>query len=64
MDGQGVNVRAHLADRDMLKLTQQEFSGLPQHLKLELAVATVLTLIGELIRYSTSSWSVRRCAGA
>jgi hypothetical protein len=33
----------------MLKLTQQEFSGLPQHLQLELAIATILTLVGGYI---------------
>jgi hypothetical protein len=34
------------ADRDLLKLTQQEFSGLPQQLQLELLVSTVLCMIG------------------
>jgi len=32
--------------RDLLKLTQQEFEGLPQQLQVELAVGTVLSLIG------------------
>jgi hypothetical protein len=31
----------------MLKLTQQEFTGLPQHLQLELLIGTALCLIGE-----------------
>lgn len=37
---------APLADRDMLKLTQQDFTGPPQHLQLQLLVATVLCSIG------------------
>lgn len=35
------------ADRDLLKLTQQDFTRLPQHLQLELAIATVLCCIGD-----------------
>lgn len=35
------------ADRDMLKLTQQEFTGLPQQLHLELLASVVLCLTGE-----------------
>ncbi|WIA12753.1 hypothetical protein OEZ85_006388 [Tetradesmus obliquus] len=35
--------------RDMLKLTQQEFTGLPQHLQLELLIGTALCLIGGFI---------------
>jgi hypothetical protein len=31
----------------MLKLTQQEFTGLPQHLQLELLIGTALCLIGK-----------------
>jgi hypothetical protein len=37
------------ADRDMLKLTQQEFTGLPQQLHLELLVSITLCLIGEAV---------------
>lgn len=37
------------ADRDMLKLTQQEFTGLPQQLHLELLVSMTLCLIGEAL---------------
>ena len=35
------------ADRDMLKLTQQEFTGLPQQLHLELLASVALCLAGE-----------------
>lgn len=40
------------ADRDMLKFTQQEFSGVPQHLQLELLLGTVLCLIGEQLDFN------------
>jgi len=38
------------ADRDMLKLTQQEFTGLPQQLQLELLASLAVCLIGELTK--------------
>lgn len=42
------------ADRDMLKLTQQEFTGLPQQLHLELLASVALCLTGACEFYLSS----------
>lgn len=48
----------------MLKLTQQEFTGLPQHLQLELLIGTALCLIGEqLVLRVLSGPAGLRCNG-
>jgi hypothetical protein len=40
------NTKQNRADRDVLKLTQQEFAGLPFHLAAEVCVGAALALFG------------------
>lgn len=60
---------AHLpADREVLKLTQEEFQALPPALMLELAIGAGLTVLGACMEHgemgSTVAMSSRRIHGS
>ncbi len=49
------------SDRDVLKFTQQEYSGLPQNLQLEVLLGTVLCLIGGCSGLHADSNYTKKC---